>query len=74
MQDITELQQTLQTLPIEQKWELAHWLLDDLHTAPANGASIASSKSPDYAARRRQIFGDRVIPNMVLAARGDERW
>jgi hypothetical protein len=74
MQDITELQLTLQTLPIEQKWELAHWLLDDLHSAPANGPSIDSSKCPNYAARRQQIFGDRVIPNIVLAARGDERW
>jgi hypothetical protein len=30
-------------------------------------------KLPDQAARRRRIFGDRVLPNLVLEARELER-
>jgi len=29
---------------------------------------------PDAAARRRKIFGDRVLPNLVLLARKEERF
>jgi hypothetical protein len=29
---------------------------------------------PDYAARRRMILGDKVLPNMVLLGREQERW
>ena len=29
---------------------------------------------PDYAARRRMIFGGKVLPNMVMLAREQERW
>jgi hypothetical protein len=29
---------------------------------------------PDYSARRRQIFGSKVVPNMVLEARAEEPW
>ncbi|MBM3839314.1 MAG: hypothetical protein FJ398_15370 [Verrucomicrobia bacterium] len=29
---------------------------------------------PDAAARRRRIFGDKVLPNLVLLAREEERY
>jgi len=29
---------------------------------------------PDAAARRRKLFGDRVLPNLVLLARKEERF
>ena len=29
---------------------------------------------PDAAARRRRIFGDKVLPNLVLLGRDDERY
>jgi hypothetical protein len=29
---------------------------------------------PDAAARRRRIFGDKVLPNLVLLARDEERY
>ena len=29
---------------------------------------------PDAAARRRKIFGDKVVPNLVLLAREQERY
>ena len=61
---------------------MARWLLDDLEQA-ANGNGGAEKAEepgatapplPDYAARRRRIFGDKVLPNMVLAARAEEPW
>ena len=32
------------------------------------------SKKPDFAARAKAIFGDRVIPNAVLEERESYRW
>ena len=29
---------------------------------------------PDFAARRRRIFGDKVLSNMVLVSRSEECW
>jgi hypothetical protein len=29
---------------------------------------------PDAAARRRRVFGDKVLPNLVLLARDEERY
>ena len=37
-----------------------------------NGDSVPAL--PDYAARRRRIFGDKILPNMVLASRSEDRW
>jgi hypothetical protein len=37
-------------------------------------ASQTRLRLPDYAARRRMIFGDKVLPNMVLLGREQERW
>jgi hypothetical protein len=71
---IQEIENALQELPTEQKWEVAHWLLAELDEAAERSQSPACSKLPDYAARRRQIFGDKVLPNMVLAGRSEERW
>lgn len=31
-------------------------------------------KMPDFAARAKEIFGDKVIPNMVLEEREGYRW
>ena len=33
-----------------------------------------SIRWPDAAARRRKIFGDQVLPNLVLLARDEERF
>jgi hypothetical protein len=38
------------------------------------GNSAQPSPLPDYSARRRRIFGSKILPNMVLAARAEERW
>ena len=39
-----------------------------LPEAPAN------FKMPDFAARAKAIFGDRIIPNSVLREREERRW
>lgn len=31
-------------------------------------------KMPDFAARAKAIFGDRIIPNVVLQEREESRW
>jgi len=49
----------------------------DLETAieaPLNGKQKRRIRWPDAAARRRRIFGDKVLPNLVLLARELERY
>jgi hypothetical protein len=82
MSSVLEIEKALQQLPREERWEIARWLLDDLHESTlSNGdgksAEVADQMTqplPDYSARRRRIFGSKVLPNMVLAARDEERW
>lgn len=38
---------------------------------PANGLTV---DWPDRTARRREIFGDAVLPNLVLEEREQSRW
>jgi hypothetical protein len=42
--------------------------------APPNGKERRRTRWPDAAARRRRIFGDKVLPNLVLLARELERY
>ena len=39
-----------------------------------NFLSVRAPTLPDYVARRRRIFGDKVLPNMVLLSRSEEPW
>ena len=41
---------------------------------PARPPTQAKFKMPDFAARSKAIFGDRIIPNMVLQEREESRW
>jgi len=67
-------------LPLEERREIARWLLedlqeDDLSPAEEKGSSdngVQPPTLPDYSARRRRIFGNKVLPNMVLAGRGSD--
>jgi hypothetical protein len=78
MSKVQEIEAALRQLPPQDQWEVARWLLEELEEATGiaakgqNGDYAATM--PDYAARRRRIFGDKVLPNMVLAARSEERW
>jgi len=42
--------------------------------APPNGKTKRHIRWPDAAARRRRIFGDKVLPNLALLAREEERY
>jgi antitoxin (DNA-binding transcriptional repressor) of toxin-antitoxin stability system len=41
---------------------------------PPRPARPRAVKMPDFAARAKAIFGDRIIPNMVLEERESYRW
>lgn len=77
--DLAEIKEALKALPSEAKWEIAQWLLAELHEASAeepisSGRSAGSNAiHPDYAQRRREIFKDQTIPNIVLSARAEDR-
>ena len=77
MSTVTEIESALMELPLEEAQKLAQWLqkyLDQQTAANTAPASQAPVRLPDYAARRRMIFGDKVLPNMVLLDREQERW
>jgi hypothetical protein len=78
MNSILEIENALGKLPEADKWEIARWLLEDLEENARKQRSVEESgqlpQQPDYGARRRRIFGDKVLPNMVLEARAQERW
>ena len=77
MSTVVEIESALKQLPLQDAQAIAQWLqkyLDLHHSAQHPSASQASIKQPDYAARRKMIFGDKVLPNMVLLSREEERW
>lgn len=77
MSTVTEIETALKELPVEEAQRLARWLqkyLDQQAATNASGPSQTSIRLPDYATRRRMILGDKVLPNMVLLGREQERW
>lgn len=82
MNRVLEIEQAVRNLPPLEQWEFAHRLLEDLQEGSRGAAAHQVSGDsgvpipplPDYSARRRRIFGSKVVPNMVLAARAEEPW
>ena len=77
MSTVTEIERALKELPLQEAQKLAQWLqryLDQQTAADTAPASQGSVRLPDYAARRRAILGDKVLPNMVMLGREQERW
>lgn len=78
MSNVQEIEAALRQLPAQERREVARWLLDELEEetdSTATGHSgNCTSVLPDYAGRRRRIFGNKVLPNMVLVSRSEERW
>jgi len=81
MTSVLDVEKALRQLPPEDRWKIARWLLADLEEHTASRTTAANSDEatqtpllPDYSARRRRIFGDKVLPNMVLVARDQESW
>jgi hypothetical protein len=81
MSKVQEIEMAIQQLPPQERREIARWLLDDLQEGTLNEAKNdplplngQTPTLPDYSARRRRIFGSKVLPNMVLASRAEEPW
>ena len=78
MSKVLEIEAALRQLPAQEKWEVARWLLDALEERSGHATNQRQGSGipvlPDYGARRRRIFGDKVLPNMVLVSRSEERW
>jgi len=77
MSTVLEIESALEELPLEQAQEIARWL--ETHISQRASSKTAFSKPaavklPDYATRRRILFGGKVLPNMVLLSREGERW
>ena len=77
MSTVTEIRDALKQLPVQEAQNIAQWLQEHLeHQSDTKTPSASQTplRLPDYAARRRMIFGDKVLPNMVLLGREQERW
>ncbi len=68
MSTIQEIKAAIEALTPAQRAEL-----DRLLRASAVPVEEKKLPLPDYAARRRRILGDKVLPNLVLEARKLER-
>jgi len=77
MSTLVEIETALKELPLQDAQTIAQWLqkyLDQKAMISAIPAQQPQIRLPDYAARRRMIFGDKVLPNMVMLSREEERW
>ena len=77
MSKVAEIQNALKELPLRDAQDVARWLenyLDQNGTNHVASSPQAPVRLPDYAARRKMIFGEKVLPNMVMLAREQERW
>ncbi len=82
MNSVSEIETALRQLPPQERWEIARWLLEGLqecHLSDTEGKASDDNGGrtpplPDYSARRRRIFGNKVLPNMVLLSRAEEPW
>jgi len=72
----SELLEKVKTLPLRERrrfFEGVHALEAAISSQPPHPPKHPV-RWPDAAARRRRIFGDKVLPNMVLLAREQERY
>jgi len=71
-----EVLEQVKALPLRERrkfFEGVHELETALELEPA-ARRKRPIRWPDAAARRRRIFGDKVLPNLVLLAREQERY
>jgi hypothetical protein len=69
-----ELLEKVKVLPARERrkfFEGVHQLEESL-AAPAPARGKKRVRWPDAAARRRKIFGNKVLPNLVVLAREEE--
>lgn len=75
MSTVTEIEAALEEIPLQDAQTIAQWLQKYLEQQTTSmPVAPAPLGLPDYAARRRMTFGDKVLPNMVLLGREEERW
>ena len=77
MSTVVEIEAALKQLPVREARDIAQWLqkyLEHQGDTKSTSAIQTPTRLPDYSARRRMIFGDKVLPNMVLLGREQERW
>jgi len=77
MTKVMEIEASLSQLPLHEAQRIARWLdryLEQQSSAKKTTAVPPPLKLPDYATRRQMIFGEKVLPNMVLLDREQERW
>jgi hypothetical protein len=77
MSTVAEIEAALKQLPVQEAQNIARWLqkyLEQQGDMKTPSASQTRLKLPDYAARRRMLLGDKVLPNRVLLGREQERW
>jgi hypothetical protein len=69
-----ELLEKVKALPPGEQRKLVRGIhqLEERLTAQKPAARKRPVRWPDGAARRRKIFGDKVLPNLVLLAREEE--
>jgi len=72
----TEVLEQVKALPPRERRKFfAHvHEIETASQAPSNGKQKRRIRWPDAAARQRRIFGDKVLPNLVLLARELERY
>jgi hypothetical protein len=71
-----EVLEQVKALPPRERrkfFERVHELETSVDLQP-NAKGKRQVRWPDAAARRRRIFGDKVLPNLVLLAREQERY
>jgi len=69
------LEQVKALPPRERRKFFAHvHEIETASRAQANGKQKRRIRWPDAAARQRRIFGDKVLPNLLLLAREQERY
>ncbi len=74
---VTEIEAALEEMPLQDAQTIAQWLqhyLDRKQSGTTASPAATAVSVPDYAARRRMTFGDKVLPNLVLLGREEERW
>ncbi len=71
-----EVLEQVKALPPRERWKFFD-CVHELETEVEVQSSARRKRRvrwPDAAARRRRIFGDKVLPNLVLLAREQERY
>ncbi|MBM3891636.1 MAG: hypothetical protein FJ388_21190 [Verrucomicrobia bacterium] len=64
MSTVQEIKTAIEALTPQERAELERML----HQPAAEPPTV---RLPDYAARRRRILGEKVLPNLVIEARGE---